>query len=102
MPQAQVGAQDSSGQIMAIVALVLSILAILFGTILGTLLNILPIFGLIMGVVGIVLSVISKRRGFTGPLRMAAFVCSIISVVINAFVLLFFFVVMTMYTVAGS
>ena len=63
------------GRTKAIVALVLGILAMTIP---------IPVIDVILGVVGLVLADSSKRDGFTGGLRSAAFVMSVIGTIVAA------------------
>ena len=70
---------SQAGKGMAIAALVLGILSIIDPTL---------IFGIIAGVVGIVLAVLAKKQGFTGGIATAGLVLSIIGVALNALILI--------------
>jgi len=61
--------QNTTGKGMAIAALVLGIAAMVLPV---------PVLDLAVGVTGIVLAILAKKNGFTGGLRTAGFVLSII------------------------
>ncbi|MCL2227345.1 MAG: DUF4190 domain-containing protein [Oscillospiraceae bacterium] len=69
------------GKGMAIASLVLGILSVLDPTF---------IFGIIMGIVGIVLAVMAKKKGYIGGMATAGMVLSIIGVALNGIMLLLF------------
>ena len=64
---------------MAVASLVLGILSILDPFI---------ILGLILGIIGIVLAVMAKKRGFFGGMATAGLVLSIIGLALNGFIFL--------------
>jgi len=48
------------------------------------------IFGVPLGIIGVVLAVMSKKEGHVSGVRTAGFVCSIIGIVLNALILIWF------------
>jgi hypothetical protein len=78
-PYAPAAPKTSGG--IGIIALVLGIISIFFGAILGYLVFFAPI-GIILGIVGLVLAVKSKKTGNT--MATGALICSIIGLVFSA------------------
>ena len=66
---------NPAGKGMAIASLVLGILSIVDPTF---------FLGIALGIVGIILAVVSKKKGFSGGIRTAGFVLSIIGLAVNA------------------
>ena len=71
--------QPQPGKGMAVASLVLGILSILDPTI---------ILGIFLGVIGVVLAVMAKKRGFLGGMATAGLVLSIIGIALNGFIFL--------------
>jgi len=65
---------------MAIAALVLGIISIFDPTIIA---------GIVLGIIGIILAIVSKNKGFSGGLRTGGLVVSIVGLVINVVILVF-------------
>lgn len=74
---------DEPGKGAAIGSLVCGIISVIIGVVLGAFI-ITPIIGLILGIVGLVMSANARKAGFSGGLRTAGFVLSVIGVVFNA------------------
>jgi len=75
---------EQPGKGKAIASLVLGIVSLVFAW--------LPFFGLILGIVGLVLAAGAGREGFTGGLKTAGFVCSLIGTIIGALYLVIFII----------
>jgi len=74
---------DQPGKNAALGGLVCGILSVVLGGFLGTLI-VTPIIGLVLGIVGLVMSSNAKKQGFNGGLNTAGLVLSIIGVVYSA------------------
>ncbi len=68
---------------MAIVALILGIVSIFFGLVLGWT-GFGSLIGVIAGIVGLILANIAKKDPEKAKLANAAFICSVIGVVLSA------------------
>ncbi|MGN8896664.1 hypothetical protein [Flavonifractor sp. HCP28S3_F3] len=69
---------EEKGKNLALASMILGIVGLVFTFLINTLL------GLILGIVGLVLASKSKQLGFTGGMRTAGFVTSLISVILGA------------------
>ena len=69
---------EEKGKNLALASMILGIVGLVFTFLINTLL------GLILGIVGLVLAGKSKQLGFTGGMRTAGFVTSLISVILGA------------------
>jgi len=67
------------GKGKAIASLVLGIVSLVFPV---------PFFGLIVGIIGLVMASGARKEGFSGGLQTGGFVCSLIGTIFGALVLL--------------
>ena len=77
-------AGEQPGKGKAIASLVLGIISLAFMW--------MPFFGLVLGIVGLVLAASAGKEGFRGGLKTAGFVCSLIGTIIGAFYLVLFII----------
>jgi hypothetical protein len=54
------------------------------------------VFGVPLGIVGIILAIMSKKEGHVSGVRTAGFVCSIVGLVLNAIILIWFIFAMVL------
>lgn len=86
---------DQPGRGLAIAALVLGIVSIIF-------VMVMPLIGLVTGIVGVVCASKAKSQGYIGGMQTGGFVCSLIGLVLNATVFVACVACAGMFGAAGA